>query len=237
MRVLPLAAVSLVLLACLASSGPSAPAPRPRRVLFIGNSLTAVNDVPGLVAALASAAGKPLHVEAVTLSGASLDDHWQEGSARRRLAPGGERWDVVILQQGPSSRPESRELLRKDAIRWAAAARAAGAEPALYMVWPIQSEPERWDDVRASYKGAADAVGGLFLPAGEAWREAARLDPGLALYSADGLHPTLAGSYAAALVIHARLGGGSPLGAPALGVDAAAARTLQRAAAAALARD
>jgi hypothetical protein len=116
--------------------------------------------------------------------------------------------------------------------RFAPLIRAAGARPALYMVWAIQSEPEWFDSVRDSYSIAASDVDGLFLPAGEAWRAAWRVDPSLALYSQDGLHATAAGSYAAALVIAAGLTGRSPVGAPALaGVSAEDAAVLQRAAA------
>src|SRR5262249_56195077 len=52
---------SAVLAAWLLSiSAAAAPAPeRPARILFIGNSLTYVHDVPGIVAAFAAAAGMP----------------------------------------------------------------------------------------------------------------------------------------------------------------------------------
>jgi hypothetical protein len=229
---------SLLLLAAVACSGPGGPgADGPNgpvgdgpRVLFVGNSLTAGNDVPGLVRAIAAAAGEPLAIDSVVLPGASLGDHLAEGTAARRLTES--RWDVVVLQQGPSSRPESRVQLRADVGRFAPLIRAAGARPALYMVWAIQSEPEWFDSVRDSYAIAASDVDGLFLPAGEAWRAAWRVDPALALYSQDGLHATPAGSYAAALVIAAGLTGRSPIGAPALaGVSAGAAAALQRAAA------
>jgi hypothetical protein len=209
-----------------AHDGPAGGAPR---VLFVGNSLTSVNDVPGSVRALAAAAGAPLTVDAVTLDGASLGDHLVDGTATRRLSS--ERWDFVVLQQGPSSRPDSRVALRADTASFAALDQAAGARTALYMVWAIQSEPEWFDSVRDSYRLAAEDVGGIFLPAGEAWRAAWRIDPSLALYSADGLHPTPAGSYAAALVIAAGLTGRSPIGLPTLGIDAGVAATLQSAAA------
>jgi len=199
------------------------------RVLFVGNSLTSVNDVPGQVRTLAAAAGAPLTIEAVTIDGASLGDHLADGTAAARLAAG--RWDFVVLQQGPSSRPDSRVLLRADTARFAVLDQAAGARTALYMVWPIQSEPDHFDAVRDSYRLAAEDVGGIFLPAGESWRAAWRVDPTLQLYSADGLHPTPAGSYAAALVIAAGLTGKSPVGLPAIGVDGGVAAILQQAAA------
>jgi hypothetical protein len=231
-------ALCLVAQAC--SVGPPAattPAPRDGpaaanggpRVLFVGNSLTSVNDVPGMVRTLSAAVGGPLSVDAVTIGGASLGDHLADGTAAARLST--ERWDFVVLQQGPSSRPESRVDLRADTARFAVLAQAAGARTALYMVWPIASEPEWFDAVRDSYWLAAQDVGGIFLPAGEAWRAAWRLDPALQLYSPDGLHPTVAGSYAAALVIAAELTGKSPIGLPALGVNDVVAPTLQRAAA------
>ncbi|HTE49485.1 MAG TPA: hypothetical protein VK698_01345 [Kofleriaceae bacterium] len=234
---------SLLLLAVAACSGGPSAAPvgadaRPSpgqatpgaRVLFVGNSLTAGNDVPGMVAAIAAAAGTPLSVDAVLLPGASLGDHLAEGTVRTRLA--GARWDFVVLQQGPSSRPDSRRQLREDVARFAPLIRAAGARPALYMVWAIQSEPEWFDEVRDSYAIAAEDIDGIFLPAGEAWRVAWRIDPSLALYSPDGLHATAAGSYAAALVIAAGLTGRSPVGAPAPdGIAAGVAATLQQAAA------
>lgn len=214
------------------ADGPPIVAGAPR-VLFVGNSLTSVNDVPGMVRTLAAAAGTPLAVEAVTIGGASLADHLAEGTAAARLVGG--RWDFVVLQQGPSSRPDSRVILRADTARFAVLDQAAGARTALYMVWPIATEPEWFDAVRDSYRLAAEDVGGIFLPAGEAWRAAWRVDPTLQLYSPDGLHPTPAGSYAAALVIAAGLTGKSPIGLPALGVGDADAATLQNAAADALA--
>ena len=47
--------------------------------------------------------------------------------------------------------------------------------------------------VSQSYTAAAKAVGGLLLPAGDAWRAAWAIDPTLALYGPDGLHPSTIG--------------------------------------------
>jgi hypothetical protein len=184
------------------------------RVLFIGNSLTYGNDLPAIVQALADASGqKPLSYKAIALGGNNLEDHWRRGDARRLLSS--QRWDVVVLQQGPSALPESRELLVAMARRFAPEIRKAGARPALYMVWPSQNRAFDFDAVSRSYALAAEAVDGLLMPAGEAWRAAWKRDSKLKLYSRDGLHPTVEGSYAAALVIYQRLYGRSPVGLPA----------------------
>src|SRR5437868_11339665 len=78
--------------------------------LFIGNSYTYVNDLPGLVQALADSAGVKLAVEMVAGPDLALIDHWNEGTSRREIAKGG--WKTVILQQGPSAAQVNRDSLR-----------------------------------------------------------------------------------------------------------------------------
>jgi hypothetical protein len=209
---------------------------RPVRVLFIGNSLTAANDLPALVRAMAASGGVQLEYETCTLPGASLEDHWNAGNGRRLLAAG--KWDFLVLQQGPSSLPQSQVHLRQWSARWAQAARQVGARPALYMVWPLQGQKDGFELVACSYVSAARASGSLLLPAGEAWRDVSRDAAAPALYLRDRLHPTPAGSYLAALVITQRLTGVKAgtiparlsLAGGALELPAEHARRLQRAA-------
>jgi hypothetical protein len=73
------------------------------------------------------------------------------------------------------------------------------------MVWPEASRSFAFDDVHAAYRDAANAVDGMFIPAGEAWRALWRRDPDAALTIFDGFHPTRLGSLAAALTIYATL--------------------------------
>ena len=217
----------------------------PMRILFIGNSLTYTNALPYMLRALADSAGEaPPLVDDVTLPDYGLEQHWQDGRAAQAIASA--CWDVVVLQQGPSSLPESRALLVDYTRRFAGEIRAAGARPALYAVWPSRSRSGDFDRASESYRLAADDVDGILLPAGEAWRAAWRADPGLPLYAADGLHPSVAGTYAAALVIYARLLDRSPVGSPStltlrggavVRIDPAVAEVLQRAAEAAIAGD
>jgi hypothetical protein len=203
-------------------------------VLFIGNSLTG-NDLPGMVRAMSAAAGLDWIVEAQVLSGAGLADHWERGAAQTRIQSA--HWDAVVLQQGPSSLPESRADLREWTERFDELVRAAGGRSALYMVWPDRSRFAWFDRVRDSYALAARDVDGWFLPAGETFRAAWRAEPALALFAGDDFHPTVAGTYAAALTIFAGLSGHSPLDVPALpGVDEQMAERLRRAAQQALER-
>jgi hypothetical protein len=181
------------------------PAGQPVRVLFVGNSLTASNDLPAVVQAMAASGGKKLEYEASTLPGAGLEDHWNSGNGRRLLASG--KWHFVVLQQGPSSLPQSQLNLRQWSIRWAEVARKSGARSALYMVWPMKGQRDGFELVAQSYRSAARASDSLLLPAGEAWRELRRDAAAPALYLPDRIHPTVAGTYLAALVITERLTG------------------------------
>jgi hypothetical protein len=195
-----------------AASTMLAPASGGERVLFVGNSLTEGNELPLLVEALARAGGRPLAVDWVTRGGLSLEDHWALGT-QNRIAGGGYRF--VVLQQGPSALAESRVNLREWTRRFDEVIRKAGARSALYMVWPESYRPQAFAEVSASYRLAAEDVGGILLPAGDAWRAAWLAEKELRLYGPDGFHPTLLGSYLSALVIYGGLTGAPTAGLPA----------------------
>jgi hypothetical protein len=94
-------------LACgLASTRPDdEPGPDPAattRILFVGNSLTYVNDLPGMVKALADSRGiSGVQAATVAFPDYSLEDHWNNGQAGRVISKGG--WHYVVMQQGPSA--------------------------------------------------------------------------------------------------------------------------------------
>jgi hypothetical protein len=54
---------------------------------------------------------------------------------------------------------------------------------------------------------AAEAVNGVFMPAGRAWITAWETQPNLPLYSADEFHPSALGTYLTALVLYERITG------------------------------
>ena len=178
-----------------------------KRVLFIGNSLTYANDLPLLVEAMTKDSEAPLRCESATRADFSIEDHWNAGVVKKVRAGG---WAFVVLQQGPSSLDSSRENLREWTKRFGTEIRAAGAVPALYMVWPDRSRLEFLPRVIESYRLANADVNGVLLPAGEVWRAAWSLRRDLELYGPDQFHPSKLGTFAAAAVIAARLSGVSP---------------------------
>ncbi len=192
-------------LACLVAlaTGAVAQAPDAKalRVLFIGNSLTYTGDIPGRLARLAAAMGRKATVETVAFPDFSLEDHWRDGRALAAIRKG---WDVVVLQQGPSSQPDSRAQLVEYAKRFAKPIREAGAGPALYMVWPFVDRMRDFAGAIGAYREAAGAVDGILLPVGEAWLRAISVDKRLRLYS-NTIHPASLGGDLAVLTMYLTL--------------------------------
>ncbi|HSM09111.1 MAG TPA: hypothetical protein VLA33_08860 [Gemmatimonadota bacterium] len=173
------------------------------RVLFLGNSLTYFNDLPGMLRELLRHEGIDAVTAALAEPNFGLEDHWARQATHDRIEEG---WDVVVMQQGPSA-TEGRPSLIEFAERFAGPIREAGATPALYMVWPAEARSFDFQGVSDSYAAAADRIDGLLFPAGEAWLDAWELDEGIALYGGDRFHPSALGSYLAALVIYEQLSG------------------------------
>jgi hypothetical protein len=174
------------------------------RVLFIGNSLTYWNDLPSIIQALAKAGKQSeIHVESISFPDHSLEDHWSRGDALRAINKG--KWDVVVLQQGPSASATARAGLIRYAAVYADAIRKIGAKPALYSVWPSRIRQNDLKESIRSYELAARKAQAMLIPAGNAWRLAWQVDPDLELYDPDGLHPSTNGSYLAALVFYEML--------------------------------
>ena len=194
---------SVVLSLLFLIAAPYAGAAEPFRILFIGNSLTATNDLPATVCRLARAAGRKVECVSHTRSGFSLDDHLASGEAIRLIES--HRWSLVVLQQGPSALEESRLLLRAAVKRFAPLITAAGARPGLYSVWPSRVRSFDFPRVAESYFLAAGDVGGYYFAAGDAWQAAWARDRSMPLYGPDGFHPSQAGSYLAALVIYRQI--------------------------------
>jgi hypothetical protein len=184
------------------------------KVLFIGNSLTGFNSLPHMVQVIGEAAGHEIAVRSVTVSNFSLEEHWNRGEALAAIRAAD--WDVVVLQQGPSSLAQNQIHLREWSKEFNVVIREQGARPALYMVWPEATRQALFDAVSDSYTQAAVAVEGMLFPVGEAWRAAWGMDPTLNLYGEDGFHPSELGSALGALVIYQQLFNETPLGLPAV---------------------
>ena len=124
------AAILLALLVGSRAVAGEAQSPRTVRALFIGNSYTYGNDLPGLIAQLVSARGIKLEHESVTPGGATLEKQWNDGKAV--AASQMKKWDYVVLQE-QSARPfRDREAMFKAARLLHAEIVKTGAKTLLY---------------------------------------------------------------------------------------------------------
>jgi len=186
------------------------------RVLFIGNSYTAANSLPTMVAAVASSANQNLACSQQTLGGATLYQHSQSNATYTKLAS--QSWDYVVLQaqsQEPSfpysqfswqTLPYAIQLV--DSIR----SIAPCAQPVFFRTWgrengdqancavfPPLCTYEGMDSIlHRHYSLMADTTDAYLSPVGSVWKHIRDTDSTINLYTSDGSHPSLAGTYAAA---------------------------------------
>ena len=195
----------MLLVSCGGTSEPAT------HVLFIGNSYTSVNDLPHMLTTLAAAGKHPLTVDMIAVGGATLAQHLQSPAIGDRLAA--QQWNFVVLQEQSvvpavaaartaGMYPAVRTLVRD--------IRARGAKPILLLTWGRRDglPEEGYHDYRAmqseitaGYLAIADELNVIVAPVGVAWMTAVREDPELALWLADGSHPSLAGSFLAACTL------------------------------------
>jgi hypothetical protein len=206
------------------AGGADAATPLVLSVLFIGNSYTYVNDLPGTVQQLGDSSGvAKVMVDSVAVGGATLADHAISTGAMPRIDQA--LWTHVVLQgqsQEPLYDPETFEMY---AALLAAEVKKVGAVPVFYETWARQAGDAFYQDptsggtpaamqagLRAEYQKVAKAAGALLAPAGDAWEKALAEQPAIDLFQTDGSHPTVNGTYLVACVFHAALTGHSPVG-------------------------
>jgi hypothetical protein len=194
------------------------------RVLFIGDSYTYVNDLPGVLAAIARTSGMAptIAVSEVVQGGATLENQWDNGIAQSVLADGG--WTFVVLQ-GQSIEPfgDSQSFLHYGQI-FGDLILDAGAEPALFVTWaeapgsPVYAgsqgpgnpvnPAEMQDELTIGYDQLARELPTSVLACvGPAFEAAEQHHPEIPLIQDDFSHPTVQGTYLAACTFYVALTG------------------------------
>jgi len=196
------------------------------KVLFIGNSFTARNDLPGLIAHLAAAKGKTLESDLVSAGGASLRAHWNAGAAAKKIASGD--YDGVVLQEQSTFPVKNPKRMHENVRLFDEAIKAAGAKTLLYLTWAREHAPESQQAITDTYLKIGEELGATVVPAGLAWQRFRSQYDQPSLYDRDQSHPTLAGSYLAACVFFAVLFKESPVGIEVEGLSKGAAVILQK---------
>lgn len=192
-------------------------ATKPVRVLFIGNSYTAFNNLPKLVESIAeSQTGGPRIETAASLSGGKmLRWHWENKEALAAIQKGG--WDFVVLQEHSTLGKVPKKGMEPEiddpaqyfefARLFDAEIRKAGAKTVLYATWSREGFPEHQRRLDEAFTRFARESGAGILPAGLAWTVTRIEAPSIKLHMPDRSHPTMAGSYLNALVFYQCLTG------------------------------
>ena len=189
------------------------------RVLFIGNSYTAVNNLPQLTADCALSigfAGMPMEVASSTPGGTTFQMHTTNASTQALINEG--NWDYVVLQEQSQlpSFPDSQ--VAAECFPFAAQLNNqilsvdSCTETVFYMTWGRQNGDAgncaSWPPVctyegmdsllNLRYRQMAIDNNAILSPVGALWNYIRNTYPEINLYSTDGSHPSLEGSYAAA---------------------------------------
>ena len=209
------------------------------RVLFVGNSMTYYHDMPHILASM----GQDVWVGGALFAGASMYDHYFLGVHEQFEAS---RWTAIVFQ--PKCCVDDEEYV--NAATLAKDAADAGITPVLHLGYappsfdPIYERyakapkehpyrsPDSWQEHLDSMAGPIrqEIPKVRIAPIGAAWRLASKRGHERALHAEDGIHPSLAGQYLAACVLHQTLFGApapSDRGVPE-GLDPAVAKALRQ---------
>jgi len=168
-------------------------------LLFIGNSLTYTNGLPALVKDAASTQGITITTKMIAYSNYGLEDHWNDGVIQDLINT--EKYDYVIIQQGPSSQAAGRASLIEYGGRIADLCQMNNTQLAFFMVWPSMTYYHTFPGVITNYTDAASLSGAILCPAGKVWKDYFDQTNDFSYYGPDNFHPSLSGSEVAAAVI------------------------------------
>lgn len=185
---------------------------QPRKVLFIGNSLTYRQDgIYNHLEKLAASAAPSyiLQTEKCVKGGATLKTHWERPEPREAIIKGD--CEVVVLQE---DLPEINvSYFQEYARRFVNEIRKAKSRPILLMAWYYPRLG--WistKEIARAHRDIAKELDVEVAPVGLAWQRSIKKRPGLDLYVADREHPSIYGTYLATCVVYATLFGKSPVG-------------------------
>ncbi len=191
-----------------------------KRALFLGNSYTQYNDLPALTSQLANSAGDTLDVEYNYPGGTTLGFHSVNETSQALIAEG--NWDYVVLQEQSQLPAFPIENVEVDCYPYATLlneqilAASPCAETMFYMTWgrkngdagncdfwPPMCTYEGMDDLlKERYMAMAEMNDAVVAPVGAVRRFIRENFPDIELYVADESHPSMEGSYVAAVCFY-----------------------------------
>ena len=195
------------------------------RVLFLGNSYTSYNNLPQLVQSLSASAGKTLIIDSNMPGGMTVSGHVNDATSIAKIRQG--NWDYVVIQE--QSQIPSIDYYRYNDMYPAITDLKTLVEQfnpctrmITYMTWGRrfggqQCDPTNThcspvfvdfnhmqDSLTSAYTEISDKLNIQCAPVGVAWQNVLN-DTTFILHSNDNSHPTIDGSYVAALSIYSSI--------------------------------
>jgi hypothetical protein len=189
-----------------------------RRVLFLGNSYTYVNNLPAIIANIANSMGDTLIYDSYLPGGYTLDQHYADTISTNKIKSGG--WDFVVLQD-QSQVPALEGYSGAGAVYLCMLIKQFNpcARPMFYMTWGRKNGDAdncaAWPPV-CTYEGMDSMLYDSYMhlamnnhgdvsPVGQVWKHLRNNHPLIDLYHPDNSHPSAAGSFAAACSFYAAI--------------------------------
>jgi len=191
------------------------------RILFIGNSYTFVNDLPGTFAKLACSGGHKVETGMAATGGWTLADHAASSQTLDLLEK--QKWDMVVLQEQseiPAIAAARAQTMYPAARQLVAKIKDVGARPLFFLTWGhrdgltdfgINNYSDMQAQLDVGYRDIAEKLHVTIAPVGYAWLKQ-WIQSHLNLWQDDGSHPNESGTYLAASVFYATLFHQSPAG-------------------------
>jgi len=196
-----------------------------KKVLFLGNSYTSSNNLPQMIANVATSTGDTLVWDVVAPGGYYIYDHSISSVSLGKIESGG--WDYVVLQDQSQAMtlPNSQMSLVRSSIQKLDSIineYNSCVETMLYMTWgrkngdslyyqiysPWYEEPtyEFMDSlIHSRYMQISNMNNAEVSPVGAVWKYLRQNHPNIELYQPDESHPSIAGSYLAACCFYTSL--------------------------------
>jgi PKD repeat protein len=201
------------------------------KALFLGNSYTASNNLPNLVASIANSLGDSLIYDSNTPGGHTLQGHSTNATSISKI--NSQDWDFVVMQEQSQLPSFPQAQVATQVYPYATQLvnlikqNDSCTEPVFFMTWgrrfgdsqncptwpPVCSFDGMQAQLRQSYLQMANDNNATCAPVGASWKHSIDTDPAVVLHSGDNSHPGLEGSYLAACVFYATLYRKSPVGA------------------------
>jgi hypothetical protein len=189
------------------------------RILFIGNSLTYVNEIPKMIERMARSSGKVVYCDSITEGGASIYGLYTTRYQTIVTMLEAKDYTYIVLQEQSSGSYSNYQQFITGVSSFKTLADLYNIEVILYQTWPYKegssallgqqkSQVEMLNAIVEAYNNAGIEYDASVNPVGEVFYAFLQAYPSIELYM-DANHASLAGSYLSSCVHYVKIFGES----------------------------